>query len=262
MVLEIFTTLVGVLAVIYAGFAKFIQNKLVDKSKVEGMQKRSKELNAEFKKAKEKGNQKEMDAIMKKQMAFLPEMNKVMLGQFKPMIFILVLFFAFTWVVGQIDPNIQDDIKIVLLDDGNGCDVIAQDGIYSACVTPENSGKWVANVKSFKNGAETGSNFTYFVYDAISDDTYTEEPMGNAIVASTDKKSYSKGETVKLFAETTDASSVEATLDSATSFRVDLPITIPILNVQRIYQPYWWFILISLIANLSLSLILSKLKKK
>jgi hypothetical protein len=43
---------------------------------------------------------------------------------------------------------------------------------------------------------------------------------------------------------------------------VDLPIAIPILNVQTIYQPYWWFILISLITNLSLSVALGKLRKK
>ena len=56
--------------------------------------------------------------------------------------------------------------------------------------------------------------------------------------------------------------SMDAVISNGTYFRVDLPLTIPVFNVQSIYQPYWWFILVSVIANLSLSLVLSRLKKK
>ena len=117
-------------------------------------------------------------------------------------------------------------------------------------------------MKSYRNGAEAGKNSTYFMYSKIVDDTYTENGHGEMLLVSTDKKTYDEGETVKLFAEATEVSNVEAVLDNGTSFRVDLPITIPLLNVQRIYQPYWWFILISLVSNLSLSLIISKMRKK
>jgi hypothetical protein len=262
MVLELFTTLVGVLAVIYAGIAKFIQNKLIDRSEVEGIQAESKKLNEKLKKAKERGDQKEMEKIMKKQMEFLPKMNKVMMAQFKPMIYILAVFFVFTWVVGEIDPHLEDDITVTLKDDGLACDLAADDGIYSACVEPGNAGKWVALVKAYKNGGEKGSNSTYFSYGADTDDTYVDGPRGESVIVSTDKKSYSDGETVSLYAKADDVSNVEATLDSATAFRVDLPITIPVLNVTRIYQPYWWFILVSLISNLGLGFVIGRLKKK
>ncbi len=262
MVPEIFTLLVGLLAVVYAGVAKFIQNKLVDRSKVEEMQKESRQLSQDFKKAKERGNQAEMDKIMKKQMEMLPKMNKVMLSQFKPMIFILAIFFAFTWLVGQVNPTLEDDIKVSLLDNGLGCDKTAGDGIYSACIAPENEGKWVAHVRSYRNGAEVGYDSTYFSYDEDIDDTYLENPRGEPLAVSTDKRDYYAGETVELYAQADDVSAVEATLDNGTAFRVDLPFTIPIFNVQRIYQPYWWFILISLISNLSIGFVLGRMKKK
>lgn len=262
MILEFFTALVGLLAIAYAGIAKFIQNKLIDRSEIEGIQAESKELNEKLKKAKERNDQKEIERIMKKQMEFLPKMNKVMVGQFKPMIYILAVFFVFTWAIGHIDPHLEDDITVTLKDNGLGCDLAENDGIYSACVEPHNTGKWVAHVKSFKNGGETGSNSTYFLYGADSDDTYVDGPRGNPLVVSTDKMEYSEGETVSLYARASDVSNVEATLDNATAFRVDLPITIPVLNVTRIYQPYWWFILVSLISNLSLGFAIGKLKKK
>ena len=264
MVLEYFTALVGVLAVIYAGVAKFLQNKLVDRSMVEGVQAKSKKLNEEFKKAKEKGNQAEMDRIMKKQMEVLPEMNKVMFAQFKPMIIIIGVFLVFTWVVGIVDPTTQDDFTVRLYDNGEGCDAIAEDGIYSACFDLNGStyGKWNVKVKSFRNGAEVGSNSTFFSYSEETDDNYVENPKGEPLVVGTDKRNYAAGEDVAVFAEAADVTKVEAVVDSGTSFRVDLPIAIPILNVHRIYQPYWWFILISLISNLSLSVIIGQARKR
>ncbi|MBN1170337.1 DUF106 domain-containing protein [Candidatus Micrarchaeota archaeon] len=263
MVLEYFAELVGVLAIAYAGIAKFLQSKLIDKSIAESVQAKSKKLNQEFKKAKEKGNQAEMEKIMKKQMDILPEMNKVMFAQFKPMIIILIIFFAFTWIVNLVDPTGEDDFIIRLYDDGKDCDA-AVDGIYSGCFELDNSnyGKWGVTVHGFRNGVNIGSNSTFFSYNQEIDDSYIETATGEAIAISTDRSSYAPGEKVFVFAQAENISKLEATIDNGTSFRVDLPVTIPLLNVQRIYHPYWWFILISLIANLSLSLIISQAKKR
>ncbi len=259
---ELFTALVGVLAIVYAGTAKFIQNKLIDRSKIKAIQEESKRLNEDMKKAKERNDKAAIDKIMKKQMEFLPKMNTMMFAQFKPMIFVLAIFFAFTWMIGQIDPTVSDDIKIQLLDDGHGCDDVAEDGVYSGCLEPENSGKWIANVRAYRNGAEVGHNSTFFAYAKEIDDSYLENPVGESIIVNTDKKNYDSGETVRIYASANDVSMVEARLDNATAFRVDLPLTIPILNVSRIYQPYWFFILISLISNLGIGFVLGKLQKK
>ncbi len=79
---------------------------------------------------------------------------------------------------------------------------------------------------------------------------------GEQVSASTDKREYNPGEIVKLYAFDMNAVSAVAVLDNGTVFYVDLPFTIPLIftNVQRIYQAYWWFIFISLIANLGFAL--------
>ena len=43
---------------------------------------------------------------------------------------------------------------------------------------------------------------------------------------------------------------------------MDLPLTIPIVNIKRIYQPSAWFIIISIITNLLLSFAISQYYKK
>ncbi len=265
MVLETFTALVGMLAVIYACIARFIQNKLIDRSKVEAVQAESRKLSEEFKKAKESGNQKKVQEVMQKQMEFFPKMNKMMMAQFKPMFVILGLFLAFTWVVGQMDPFVGDDITIVMVDDGTGCDAEAGDSTYSACYVlgGTNYGKWVFSARALEEDREIGYNSTYFLYNSDDlSDTFTEAPRGEPVYVSTSKTIYYEGETVRLYAQSEKARQMEAVLNNGTSFHVDLPIEIPVINVKRIQQPYWWFILVSLIANLSLSFAMGKLKKK
>jgi hypothetical protein len=263
MVFEIFTALVAFLAVVYAGITKFIQTKLVDRAEMEGIQKESKRLNEEFEKAKKANDKKKMDRIMKEQLEFFPKMNKAMMAQFKPMIVILVVFFAFTWIVGLIDPAVKDDIVINLSDDGNGCDAKAGDGILSGCTKlgSESPGRWVVSAKAYRGGGEIGQNSTAFSYESDPQDGYLESPQGQPVALSTDKAEYSKGDELKLYAATS-ADRVEARLDSGTAFSVELPLEIPIINVKTIHQPYWWFIFISLIANLSMTLIHGRFKPK
>ena len=262
--LQIYVWLVAFVALFYAGLTRFIQRKLVDRKEMEGMQKESKALNAEYKKASERKDQAEMERIMKKQMELLPKMNKVMFKQFKPMIVILVLFFAFTYVVGLFNPMEQDDITIMLSDNGQGCDEAGGDGIFSGCyeINGENYGKWTYIVTALSDGSELGSNRTYFFYGSEDIDRYVENGKGEAVVPSTDKELYQPGDTVLLYATApTKTTEVKAVLDSGTWFYVDLPFTLPIFNVQRIYQPYWWFILISVIFGLIISFILGRIKR-
>ncbi|HSB46529.1 MAG TPA: EMC3/TMCO1 family protein [Candidatus Bilamarchaeum sp.] len=263
MVFEIFTALVAFLAVAYAGITKFVQNKLIDRSEMEGLQKESKRLSEEFDKAKKANDKKKMDRIMKEQMEFFPKMNKAMMGQFKPMAVILIVFFAFTWVVGQLDPAVKDDIAINMTDDGSGCDALAGDGIFTACHTleSENEGRWVVSAKAYRGGSELGANSTAFAYVAGSPEGYLENPHGEQILLSTDKQVYSKGDEARIYANAT-ADRIEARLDSGTAFSVELPFTIPLINVKTIHQPYWWFISISLVTNLTLTFVMGRLGKK
>ncbi|MBU0591602.1 DUF106 domain-containing protein [Candidatus Micrarchaeota archaeon] len=268
MISEIFTALVGVMAIIYAGIARFAQYKLVNRKEMRSIQEESKKISDDMKKAQESGNKTRIDEAMKKQMEFLPKMNTMMMGQFKPMIVILIVFFAFIWVIEQINPYIIDDTIVPMLDDGNGCDAIVGDGIYSACYTPNNVNKtnygpWSATVKAYEGTNELGHNSTLFFYNSDEDpNAVADGPKGQPITVTTDKRTYYKGETMQIYAQVENGDRIEAAIDNGTSFYVDLPVQIPIINVKRIVQPYWWFILVSLIANLSLSVVISQLEKR
>ncbi|MDD5171946.1 MAG: EMC3/TMCO1 family protein [Candidatus ainarchaeum sp.] len=265
MVFETFIALVAFLALAYAGTTRYLQTKLVDKKAMEEMQSESKRLSKEFDDAKKSGNQKRIDEAMKQQMEFLPKMNKVMMGQMKMMFVVLFVFAAFMWVVGYLDPSVQDDIKLNMSDDGSGCDQKAGDGIYSACYKLEgtNYGKWTALVKAYESGVEMGSNETYFIYKSDGIDTYVDAAKGQPISVETDKQLYETGETIVMYASPPAAAdNVQVTLSNGTYFSVELPFTIPVFNVKTIYQPYWWFIFISIIASLGSTLVMSVIQKK
>jgi hypothetical protein len=281
MVFETFAALVGVLALAYAAVTKFIQNKLVDKSEMESMQAESKRLNEEFKKAQKANDKKKMDRIMQDQMDFLPRMNSVMFKQFRPMLALLVVFAAFMWVVGAVDPSAKDDFKMNLTDDGTGCDKAADDGVFSGCIRLDgaNFGKWTVKARALERGADIADNETYFTYGPGSDnDTYVETGKGEGMELFTDKAAYYGNETAVITAipaNMTKGASfiipiapprelsidhVEATVSNGTYFRVDLPLMIPVFNVKSIYQPYWWFIFVSLIANLGSGFVMGQIK--
>lgn len=265
MLFESFAALVAFLALAYAVVARSIQNKLVDRTEMETIQAESKALSADYEKAKKAGDKGKMEEITQKQMEFLPKMNKVMFSQFKPMLIILAIFFAFTWAVGYADPSTKDDITLKMADDGMGCDAKAGDGVFSTCYTLNDSGygKWMVTVHALGDGnAKLGTNSAFFIYgNASGNDAEVEGPSGELVNVTLDRKQYAEGETVKITATSPKATSMEAVLDHGTSFRVDLPLTIPLINVKTIWQPYWWFILVSMIASLAISAALGKTKK-
>jgi uncharacterized membrane protein (DUF106 family) len=262
--LQLYVWLVALVALVYASTTRLIQRKLVNKKEMEEIQKESKELSRQYKEATKRKDQAEMERIMKKQMEFLPKMNKAMMQQFKPMIVIILLFLAFTYVINLFDPTKQDDITVFLYDDGEGCDEVEGDNIYSGCynISGENNGKWTYTAVALNHGSEVGSNQTYFFYGYRDTDTYVENGKGTQVILSTDKQLYQPGDEVHLYAAVPpDVTGVSATLDNGTWFYVDLPFTLPVFNVKRIYQPYWWFILISVVLGLIISFMLGRIKK-
>ncbi len=265
MAFEEFAALVALLAIVYALVVKYVQGKLIDRKEMEEIQAESKRLSSEFDKAKKANNKKRMDELMEEQMKFLPRMNSMMFKQFRPMIVILVIFFLVTGLVNYIDPTVKDDITIRMADDGKGCDLVAGDGNYSACYVLDNTnyGKWTVLVRALdQNGNEIGRNSSLFLYDSNVSDNYAEGPKGEPIRVDTDKAYYSPGDTVRVISTApANAATMEATLDNGTAFHVDLPFTIPIINVQRIQQPYWWFIFVSLITNLAATFAVGQYEK-
>ncbi|MBN2478118.1 DUF106 domain-containing protein, partial [Candidatus Micrarchaeota archaeon] len=119
--MEYFFIIVTVLALAYSIFARVIQYRFGNQKEMEEINKKSRELNEKYKKATEEKNDAKAEAIMKEQTALLGGMGKMMMGQFKVMAMILVVFFGLMWIVGQIDPYTADDISLILVDDGTGC---------------------------------------------------------------------------------------------------------------------------------------------
>jgi len=278
--LSIYIIAVAVAAVIYGLIARGIQYKLGNRKEMEEIQRESKRLNQEYKDAMSAGKKEKAEEIMKEQMTLIGGMNKVMFAQFKPMLVIIAIFILFTSVLGYFDPTLSDDNQVNLNDDGTGCDSIAGDGIYSGCYLLEGNttGKWTVTVKAFNDGNEKASNGTIFYLSEKTDDNFVEKAKGEILV-NVDKEIYNPGEEVLITAEHksdshgffdfflgsgeyTPPQSMVAVIDSGTHFEVELPFTIPILDVKTIYQPYWWFILISLVFSLAFSLVAGRFLKK
>jgi len=263
---ESYVILVAVAALIYAFIARVIQNKLMDKKEMAAVQNESKRLSEEYKIASKSGDKTKVDKVMKDQMDLLPRMNKVMMSQFKPMIVVLLVFFAFNWAVSNFDPSKADDHFVVLKDNGAGCDKVANDGVFTTCypLSGNPPGKWVVSADARAGASEVGTNSTFFFYNAEnSSDVFLLSPKGEPFSITTDKRVYYGADTATItITPPTRADSVTITLDNATSFYVDLPFTIPLFNVQRLHEPYWWFIFVALIGGIVISVVMGKLEKK
>ncbi|MFH1520476.1 MAG: EMC3/TMCO1 family protein [Candidatus Micrarchaeota archaeon] len=276
MAFELFIGLVAVLAVAYAFLAKYIQNKFIDKKQMEDYQAKMKLLSQDYEKAKKTGDNKKMQTALDKQMAFMPEMNKIMFAQFKPMIYIIVVFAILSWAIGWLDDTAKDDILLNLKDDGIGCDKFAGDGIYSIChqLTNDNSGKWTATAIVYESDHELARNQSYFQYDKDNNDSYVEAGRGEDVLVTTNKLMYSKGENTEIYVIPANITKpgllnspreisvgrVDVVLSNGTYFKVDLPFTIPILEWKAFYQPIVWFIFVSFILNIVISLVMGKKK--
>jgi hypothetical protein len=261
-----YTLLLAIVGLIYSVAARYIQLKLVNKAEMDAVQSESKRLNDEYKAADKAGDKARMERLMKEQMELFPKMNKVLLSQFKPMIAILVIFFIVNWAITTYDPAKLDDRVLAAYDDGKGCDAVAGDGMYTACYALNGTqyGKWVATAKAFNGAADIGENSTYFLYnEENTTDTFLLAPKGQPMAVSTDQMIYYPGDNVKVFAAPPQGTTaVNVTLDMGTSFYVDLPFTIPLLNVQRLHEPYWWFIFVTLVGGMVISIAYGQMQKK
>ncbi|MFA6530436.1 MAG: EMC3/TMCO1 family protein [Candidatus Micrarchaeia archaeon] len=259
----IYAVFVTIMAVIYAFMTREIQYRFGNRKESEEFQKKSKELNDQMKEASKRKDQKKVEELMKKQTELLPEMNKIMMGQFKMMIPVLILFFALTWVVNNFDQTTKDDVIVTLIDNGIGCDKLAKDYIFSACYLPEskNYGAWAVEVKAFgETNNSVGENSTYFIYGIGDEEPYFKGQKGEPVSVSLSKTKYTAGEEIAIYAKSDKAVSMTAYLDNGTRFYVDLPFAIPILNVKRINEAYWWFIFVSILAGLAISFIMGKIR--
>lgn len=254
---ELYFYFVTALSVLYAVAVRLVQRRLMNPELMKDMQEKSKRINELYKEAAKHNDKRKMDEITKMNEELMPQMNKMLMGQMKMMVAVLAVFFAFTWVSGQFDPTQHDDFTINLTQSGNG----SYSGSYAlgSNATP---GFWYVTARAYNGESEAAMNQTVFFVGPATEQLLwnqsKEAPMG----VSTDKCSYSAGETVFVSASApATADRVAATLDNGTRFYVDLPFTIPLLNLRRIYDSQSWFIFSAVIIGLLVNPIISFLEK-
>jgi hypothetical protein len=258
-----FTIAVTIIALVYSFIVRELQYRIGNQKQMEVFQKKSNALAKEMDEASKAKNDKKVDELMKQQGDLMKEMSGLMLGQFKVTGVILVVFFAVTWLVGFIDPTVKDDIHVMLLDNGKECDRIAGDGTFSACLAPTGKeyGAWVVHAEAWAGDSKIGDNSTYFLYNSDDERHFLKPPTGQPVSVSVSPHRVDEGGQAAIYASSPNAQSMKATIDAGTHFYVDLPFTIPILNVSRINEAYWWFIFVAIISGIVISMVMGQLKK-
>ncbi|MCK4319497.1 DUF106 domain-containing protein [Candidatus Micrarchaeota archaeon] len=261
---EWFFWFVTLIAIIYTVAVRFIQRKFVDKDKQKGINKKLSENTKKYTEAMKKDNKREVERLQKEQGIIMKEFQGVMFSQFKIMGIVLVFFFGFMWIVNSVDPTVADDQSIIFNDDGLECDETAGDNRFTACfnIQDGNPGPWVVHATAFKDGANLGENATFFYFKEVLPQELYLQKKGNEPSITTNKNLYEENEQVIItVVPPGDATRVEGTVNKGTWFYVDLPFTIPFLNIQRIHQAYWWFIFLSIVFGITVSVLMGIVEK-
>lgn len=242
---DMYFWIVTLCGLIYAGISQFIRGKIVDMKRMKEIQKEMNEVNKQYLEALKKKDNKRMDALQEKQNAIMPEFNGMMIGQLKVMGVVLIVFLAFMWALGAIDPNVSDDIQFQLYQN-------SPDWCGNLSFGNGPAGPWLVEVKALADGnpvAQNGVVVLYGINDAEHKPYATV--MGEQMKVGSDKSIYSLGESAQICAAApADADSVVATANSGTWFYVPLPFTIPVIEVKTLSGANIWFIIVSLLASL------------
>lgn len=271
-----FTIFLMFCAVVYIILSNWLQKKF---GKSERLMEIQKELNAINKGVGEASKRKDnaaVEELMKKQSPLLSELMSL---QMRMLPITLGLFIPVIMLLSAVEPYMLDDSKIVLFDDGllSHCDAAANDLIYSNCLalnSTSQKGAWVFSAEAFLNGAQVAQNATaFYVEKGKPEDVFIQAKqhgildivLGTKAVSIspyTDKTTYSSGESVQFHAIVSEqVDKVDASINNGTFYFVDLPIPIPLLNIQRLVGATGFFILCTFIFSLLFSFAKGILKK-
>lgn len=245
---------VVVFAVLYVAISTFLQANIGGKNALRNLQVEMRGVQAKMSEAAKKRNDKEVDRLMTENMALT---SKLMVIQMQFAVVILIVFFGFAMMFSAIEPGGEDDAKFPLYDDGLAahCDMAASDGAYSNCYAiPQNSTKGAQVMEVFlkspsgeqlaRSGAEIfvegGSPSDVWVQN-VSQGGILDSVMGKTayrLNVSVGNATAVRGGTVAIRAnsipDAQQGAAFEAASNMGTFFYVDLPFTLPLLNIRRI----------------------------
>ncbi len=254
--MEMFFWIVAICGLIYAIISQFIRGKLVDMKRMKVVQKEVNSLNKEYLDAMKKQNDKRMAEIKARQDVVMPEFNGMMVGQFKVMGVIIVVFMSFMWMLNTIDPHLDDDIIVELTREGDAwCGKIPLSGA---------AGPWYVDVKAYEQDSQKAENGTV-IYHGVEGSSFVPSGTinGEWMDITLDKESYSQDEVAVVCAVPPEyTTSVVATVNSGTWFHLKLPFEIPILNTRTLNGVNIWFILVAIIAGIGIGRVKNILDKK
>lgn len=254
---ETFFWLVTFLSMVYSLLIRFIQIKFIDQEKMKSLQKRMNELNKEYISALRSSNKRRMDSIQEEQNKLMPEFNKIMMGQLKLMVVIVIIFVAFMLPINFLDPFLQDDKTFELSPSASGqfCSRFPV-----SCSSP---GPWLVEVTAYSNETEKGTNSTYIYCGAEEGRTLPSLIMrGTLFPITTDKKVYMQNDTALVCISAPEGTDrAVGKTDSGTWFMVALPFTIPVLEANAINGANIWFILVSVFVGLVFSFAWKRMKE-
>ncbi len=236
-----FIYIVVLSSLLYILATRLIRKKLIDMDKVKEFQNRMNELNKKFREAVKRNDKEEMERLNKEQMKLMPKMKWVMFEQLKMTFFILIIFFAFMFLLNSIDPLKSDDVMLNFT---------------------KINGTWQTSFKMKGEVANVHIEFEDVKGDKKKVDVFvsTKYEMKNFTVGDsvfyTDKPIYNEGEEVRLYALNVKKVN-KAIYDNGTAVNVNLPFNL--LGIRFIHGTYGVFIFTSVILGWILTPLINKL---
>ena len=260
-------------ASLYVAVTAFVQNNVGGKGRLQALQKEIQQLQKAMTEAAKNKKEKEMDAAIAQNWKLTGELMSIQTQLFAVLI---VLLFSLALAFPHIEPGAADDVRLQLFDDGlaSHCDAAAMDGIYSNCYTiPTGAAKgaWVVDAYLYSASNETLSRNATAIYveGGNASDIWLQASAQTGLIdgflgkvphylgVSTDRGNYSEGDTAAIRATGSPAlpeGRLEANVDSGTFFHVDVPFTLPLINIRRIIGSYGVFLFFAFLIGMAYSI--------
>ena len=265
---------IALLAIVYVAITTTVQANIGGKNRLKTLQEEMKNVQLQLMEASKGKDQAQSDEIMKKYWDLTGELMK---AQSQMLGVLLVILFVFMAIFPHFEPGGEDDLRAQLFDDGLSahCDAAAGDGVFSNCFAIPSSAKtgaWVADVHLYSPGNESlAKNGTALYVEGGAPEDIWVQPVSQSgfidgllgktayhINATTDRQNVTRGQTVALYAAVSPTppkdTRLEGSLNMGTFYYVDLPFTIPLINIRRIIGSYGVFLFAAFVISILYSI--------